>query len=134
MKSALGTLILLLAFPLASAKNTDDAAIAGRKEFCHNLLQLLEQNTGWNTYVRLAPGDSQNVLQLLPGMDHGKLDLLDGGARMQPEAVVRFKREIVDPLLAKKEELKSLGFKSIQIKVRSHSDSFPHGVWDIPLD
>jgi hypothetical protein len=126
--------LLLLAIPVASSKKKDDPTIEQRKEFCHRLTQLLEQNTGWNTYVRLAPGRDQNVLQLFPGMEHGKLDLLDGGAEMQPEALVRFKREVVDPLLTKREELKALGFKAIQIKIRSHSESFPKGVWDIPID
>jgi hypothetical protein len=134
MKSALCVFLLLLSVPLVSAGKPDDPEIKQRKEFCHRLIQLLEQETGWNTYVRLAPGRSQDVLQLYPGMEHGKLDLLDGGADMPVEALVRFKREVVDPLLTKRAELKGLGFKAIQIKIRSHSESFPHGTWDIPLE
>jgi hypothetical protein len=120
--------------PIASAQKNDDPAIQRRKEFCQRLSQLLEQNTGWDTYVRIAPGGEQDVLQLLPGMEHGKLDLLDGGAEMRPEALINFKHEVVDSLLTQSDELKGVGFKSIQLKIRSRSDSFPKGVWDIPLD
>lgn len=86
--------------------------------------------------TRLAPGKSQDVIQILPGMVNGKLGLLDGGAEMRPEALVRFKREVVDPLMLTepyKSQLKELGFTAIQLKIASRSDSFPKGTWDIPI-
>src|SRR6266496_1987367 len=112
--------VALMFTALSVTTYAKDQAIERRKEACHKLSMYLEQNTGWDTYVRIAPGKSQNVMQLLPGMSNGKLQLLDGGAQMRPEAMVRFKREVVDTLLLAepyKSQLKQLGFTAIQIKI-----------------
>lgn len=126
--------LLLLASSFATAKKNDDPTIQQRKEFCQKLTILLEQTTGWQTYVRIAPGPEQNVLQLYPGMTVGKIGLLDGGAEMTPDTLMLFKRQVVDDLLTTREQLKQLGFRSIQIKTSTRSKSFPKGTLDVPLD
>jgi len=131
----LTVILILLSSSLAVAKDSQE--IAKRKAFCHKVYQYLEQNTGWNVWVRIAPGKEQNVLQLFPGADSGRLVLLDGGAFMAPDRFVAFKREVVEPLMQQAEfskQIRELGFVAIQLKIASHSESFPKGIIDIPIE
>ncbi len=118
MKCALCLLLLIASVPTFAKKQPGDDA---RKEFVSNFNKMLERDgrTAWAG----MEGKSHDVLQIA-----------------LPNAPVPYMYEIeqayVEPLKSEpyKSKMKALGFSIIELKSDVFSESFPKGVWDIPIE
>jgi hypothetical protein len=109
---------LLLSIPCAAKKQPGDE---DRKRFVSEFNKMLERDnrTAWAD----MQGKAHDVLQIA---------LPNGSVSYMHEIEAAY----VEPLKSEpyKGKMKALGFRIIELKTDVISESFPKGVWDIPLE
>ena len=101
---------------IAAAKK--DPAIDARKEYVLNYRKALEQlGYGSEVYVTVA-GKDHDVLQILL-------------VRFGVSGVISFEKQRVEPI---RDDIKAQGFRLIELKTDAYSETFPKGIWQLPLN